>query len=70
MFQNVRHPVEMRAAEIEKFLSHLAVEKSVAASTQNQAFAALLFLYREISTTMICAHVLRRHPLGVSSPGD
>ena len=49
-FHNVRHPVEMGAAEIEKFLSHLAVEKSVAASTQNQALAALLFLYREILT--------------------
>lgn len=38
----------MGAAEIEAFLTYLAVERSVAASTQNQALAALLFLYREV----------------------
>jgi integrase len=38
----------MGAAEVEAFLSHLAVEGSVSASTQNQALAALLFLYREV----------------------
>lgn len=38
----------MGAAEVEAFLTHLAVERSVAASTQNQALAALLFLYREV----------------------
>lgn len=43
-----RHPREMGAAEVEAFLSHLAVEGGVAASTQNQALAALLFLYREV----------------------
>lgn len=47
-FHNVRHPAEMGAAELEAFLSHLAVEGEVAASTQNQALAALLFLYREV----------------------
>ena len=47
-FHNVRHPVEMGALEIEAFLSHLAVEKTVSASTQNQALAAILFLYREV----------------------
>ncbi len=47
-FHNVTHPKEMGAAEVEAFLSHLAVEGSVAASTQNQALAALLFLYREV----------------------
>lgn len=47
-FHNVRHPVEMGAPEIEAFLSHLAVEKTVSASTQNQALAAILFLYREV----------------------
>ena len=41
-----RHPAEMGAAEIEQFLTHLAVQCPVAASTQNQALAALLFLYR------------------------
>ena len=38
----------MGATEIEQFLSHLATEKNVAASTQNQALSALLFLYREV----------------------
>ena len=47
-FHNVRNPAEMGAAELEAFLSHLAVERSVSASTQNQALAALLFLYREV----------------------
>ncbi|OGO40290.1 MAG: integrase, partial [Chloroflexi bacterium RBG_16_57_9] len=43
-----RHPNEIGAAEVEAFLTHLAVEGNVAASTQNQAFSALLFLYREV----------------------
>ena len=47
-FHNVTHPKEMGAEQIEAFLTHLAVEKTVAASTQNQALAALLFLYKEI----------------------
>lgn len=43
-----RHPREMGAPEVERFLSRLATEGMVAASTQNQALAALLFLYREV----------------------
>jgi len=43
-----RHPREMGAAEVESFLTRLASEGKVAASTQNQALAALLFLYREV----------------------
>src|SRR4030042_6730027 len=43
-----RHPAEMGAPEVEAFLTHLAVQGKVAASTQNQAKAALLFLYREV----------------------
>lgn len=43
-----RHPREMGAVEVEAFLTHLAVVGNVAASTQNQAKAALLFLYREV----------------------
>ena len=38
----------MGEKEITKFLTHLAVEKNVAASTQNQAFSALLFLYQQV----------------------
>ena len=48
LFHNKRHPLEMGCAEIEAFLTHLAVAQKVAASTQNQALSALLFLYREV----------------------
>ena len=43
-----RHPRELGAAEVEAFLTHLAVAGKVAASTQNQAKSALLFLYKEV----------------------
>ncbi len=43
-----RHPREMGVEEVQSFLSHLAVEGRVAASTQNQAKSALLFLYKEV----------------------
>jgi integron integrase len=48
LFHRKRHPDEMGETEISVFLSHLAIEKNVSASTQNQAFAALLFLYQEV----------------------
>lgn len=48
LFHGKRHPREMGATEVESFLTHLAVEGNVSASTQNQALAALLFLYREV----------------------
>jgi site-specific recombinase XerD len=48
LFHHKRHPNEMGEKEITEFLTHLAVEKSVAASTQNEAFAALLFLYQQV----------------------
>ena len=47
-FHNMKHPKYMAESEIEAFLNHLAVKRSVAASTQNQAFNALLFLYRQV----------------------
>ena len=50
-FHNVRHPAEMGAAEVEAFLSNLAVEGNVSASTQNQALSAVLFLYKEVLKT-------------------
>src|SRR5688572_16452611 len=43
-----RHPRAIGAAEVEVFLSHLATHDNVAASTQNQALSALLFLYRQV----------------------
>ncbi len=48
LFQQKRHPLEMGEGEINTFLSHLATKGRVAASTQNQALAALLFLYRDV----------------------
>lgn len=46
VFHGMRHPAELSAGEVTRFLSHLAVRKQVSASTQNQAFNALLFLYK------------------------
>jgi integron integrase len=48
LFHGKRHPEELGAAEIEAFLNHLAVEDEVAASTQNQALNAIVFLYRRV----------------------
>jgi hypothetical protein len=48
LFHLRRHPAEMGAAEVTAFLTSLAVRGKVAASTQNQALSALLFLYREV----------------------
>jgi integron integrase len=48
LFHGKRHPRELGGAEVAAFLSHLAVAGRVAASTQNQALAALLFLYRQV----------------------
>ena len=47
-FHGKRHPAEMGTAEVTAFLTSLAVQDTVAASTQNQALSALLFLYREV----------------------
>ena len=47
-FHNKRHPKDMGKAEVEAFLTHLAVKKNVSASTQNQPLAALLFLYQKV----------------------
>jgi integron integrase len=48
LFHNKRHPSSMAKPEISSFLSYLASEKKVTASTQNQAASAILFLYREV----------------------
>jgi integron integrase len=47
-FHGRRHPARLGPAEVQDFLTHLAVERSVASTTQNQAKSALLFLYREV----------------------
>lgn len=51
LFHNKKHPNEMGAPEVERFLSYLAVDGNVSASTQNQAKCAILFLYKEVLKT-------------------
>lgn len=53
LFHNKRHPKEMGAPEVTEFLNHLARSRNVAASTQNQALASLLFLYKEVLDTTL-----------------
>ena len=48
LFHSKRHPLEMGEKEVTRFLSYLATERHVSASTQNQALSAILFLYREV----------------------
>ena len=48
LFHGRRHPREMGGPEVEAFLTYLAVDRNVAASTQSQALGALLFLYRKV----------------------
>jgi integron integrase len=47
-FLQGKHPAEVDSGDVKRFLSHLAVERQVAASTQNQAFSGLLFLFRHV----------------------
>src|SRR5574337_1648178 len=69
-----RHPRDMGVAEVEGFLSTLAVEGKVAAGTQNQALSALLFLYKEVLSvelpwmeTVVRAERPQRVPVVLSS---
>ncbi|MGH8604752.1 MAG: integron integrase, partial [Gammaproteobacteria bacterium] len=48
LYHGKRHPREMGAVEVERFLTHLAVDGKVASSTQNQALNAIVFLYRSV----------------------
>jgi site-specific recombinase XerD len=48
LFHNKRHPKDMGVGEIRAYLTHLAIEKKIAASTQNVDLCALLFLYRQV----------------------
>ena len=48
LFHNKRHPREMGPVEVRAFLTHLAVSRTVSASTQNQALNAIVFMYREV----------------------
>jgi integron integrase len=73
LFHGKRHPAEMGADEVSRFLSALAVERSVSASTQNQALAALLFLYNAVLgvelpwlTELVRAEMPKRLPVVLS----
>ncbi len=48
LFHNKKHPIELQKKEIEEFLTFLAAKKQVSPTTQNQAFSAILFLYKEV----------------------
>ena len=48
LFHNKKHPMDMSKNEIEEYLTFLAIKKRVSPTTQNQAFSAILFLYREV----------------------
>ena len=48
LYHQKRHPMEMGEQEISEFLSHLAVKEHLAASTQNQALNAVVFLYKHV----------------------
>jgi integrase len=48
LFHGKRHPQEMGPTEVRAFLTHLAVNRTVSASTQNQALNAIVFMYREV----------------------
>lgn len=71
-FHGMRHPREMGSTEVNAFLSHLAVNEQVSASTQNQALAALLFLYRNLLEQeleldgVVRARTLQRLPVVLS----
>ena len=56
-FNDRRHPNQMGKTEIERFLSHLAINRNVSAATQNQALSAILFLYKEILKSPIDADI-------------
>ena len=58
LFHKVKHPREMGAPEVEHFLTYLAVELNVAASTQNQALNALVFLYKQVYEPYILYHYI------------
>lgn len=76
LFHGKRHPEAMGALEVQSFLTHLAVERKVSASTQNQAKAAILFLYRQVLGVelpwldeVVQARERRRLPV-VLTPGE
>jgi len=68
VFHQTNHPEEMGGKEIAKFLTHLAVERKVSASTQNQALNALVFLYKQVLKTPPDHFDFRRARIGKRLP--
>jgi hypothetical protein len=69
LYHGKRHPCDLGAAEVERFLTHLAVEGRVSASTQNQALGALLFLYAHYSFNVEQILALLRRAEGTTDSG-
>jgi integron integrase len=74
LFHGKRHPAEMGRPEVTEFLTYLACERSVAASTQSQARSALLFLYKEVLGValpwldeLVVAKASRRLPVALTA---
>ena len=67
LFHGKRHPREMGEVEVRAFLTHLAAERDVAASTRT---VQELLGHKEVSTTQIYTHVMEKPGLGVKSPLD
>ena len=68
LFHRKRHPAEMGAPEREAFLTHLAVQGKVAASTQNQALNAIVFMYRQVLKELGCLEGVERTKKAASLP--
>jgi integron integrase len=58
IYNDKRHPNELGAREVQKFLDHLARDRGVSASTQNQALAALVFLYNDVMAVTLEKQVM------------
>lgn len=76
LFHDKRHPNELGASEVQQFLDHLAHDRGVSAGTQNQALAALVFLYNDVlamglerHVTLVRARLPERIPV-VLTPGE
>jgi integrase len=65
LFHHMRYPHSMVAAEVEAFLTHLAVKENVVAATQNQALCALIFLYNQVLQQELSAPI---YPLWAKKP--
>ncbi len=68
LFHDKKHPKEMGEKEVSEFLSFLAVERKVSASTQNQALNALVFLYKQVLETPLGELSVKYSKIGKRMP--